>query len=112
MMALESSRQLQITDNVNSLNFPTSLNVNLATSHNITVNAGANDETGEVLKWVPPLDLKNGIKACEIAGSMGVRSWLLETNEFRRWSNISIEGSQVQLVLFCYGFPGIGKTYL
>ena len=40
----------------------------------------------------------------------GVGNWLLETKEFREWR--SKEGGADKAVLFCYGDPGVGKTYL
>jgi len=35
---------------------------------------------------------------------------LLETNEFRKWR--SGEDGVDKAVLFCYGSPGVGKTFL
>ena len=40
----------------------------------------------------------------------GVGNSLLETNEFREWS--SSESGEDKAVLFCYGNPGVGKTFL
>ena len=40
----------------------------------------------------------------------GVGNSLLETNEFREWR--SGEGGVEKAVLFCYGNPGVGKTFL
>jgi len=40
----------------------------------------------------------------------GVGNWFLGTKEFRRWSNREAGGTEA--VLFCYGNPGVGKTYL
>jgi len=40
----------------------------------------------------------------------GIGTWLLRTNEFENW-HIS-EDQDVDPVLFYYGDPGVGKTYL
>ena len=40
----------------------------------------------------------------------GVGDWLFGTNEFEKW-HIN-EDQAVNPVLFCYGDPGAGKTYL
>ena len=39
-----------------------------------------------------------------------VGSWFLEANELREWR--SAEGGADKAVLFCYGNPGVGKTFL
>jgi len=39
-----------------------------------------------------------------------VGNWVPETPEFREWSDR--EDGCVEQVLFCYGNPGVGKTYL
>ena len=40
----------------------------------------------------------------------GVGDWLLGTNEFEKWHRG--EDKAEHPVLFCYGDPGVGKTYL
>ena len=40
----------------------------------------------------------------------GVGNWLLGTSEFKKWH--TSEDKVVNPVLFCYGDPGVGKTYL
>ena len=40
----------------------------------------------------------------------GVGNWLLRTNEFEKWH--TGEDQAVNPVLFYYGDPGVGKTYL
>jgi len=36
----------------------------------------------------------------------------MEAKEFRRWSGSSEEGRGDEAVLFCYGNPGVGKTFI
>ena len=40
----------------------------------------------------------------------GVGGSLLETNEFLEWR--SGEGGVDKAIMFCYGNPGVGKTFL
>ena len=42
----------------------------------------------------------------------GVGEWLIQTKEFRRWRGLSGEGDADKAVLFCYGDPGVGKTFI
>ena len=42
----------------------------------------------------------------------GVGEWFIQTEEFRRWSGFEGEGGSDETVLFCYGDPGVGKTYI
>jgi len=41
-----------------------------------------------------------------------VGEWLMATEEFRRWSGLSGKGKDDKAVLFCYGNPGDGKTFI
>ena len=34
------------------------------------------------------------------------------TEEFRRWCGLDAEGKSDSAVLFCYGDPGAGKTFI
>ena len=34
------------------------------------------------------------------------------TEEFRRWCRLGREGESDRGVLFCYGNPGVGKTFI
>jgi len=36
----------------------------------------------------------------------------METKEFRRWCGLSGEGGGDEEVMFCYGNPGVGKTFV
>jgi len=70
----------------------------------------ADDTTPQVLKWLSPLEpcaLHQVVRADRIAG---IGNWLLETKEFLEWR--SGGGGPDRDVLYCYGEPGVGKTYL
>ena len=64
------------------------------------------------LTWLSPLD--PGLRHCDIqerrVGNVG--EWLMRTEEFRRWCGLSVEVEDDKAVLFCYGNPGVGKTFI
>ena len=68
------------------------------------------DEKRTVLEWLSPLEPRERHQDIGMGRAVGVGDWLLFTNEFTQWSQ-SDDGS-AKPVLFCYGDPGVGKTYL
>jgi len=83
---------------------------NVTNNHNNTVNNIIADENPEIMKWLSPLDPRGRHDDVRTDRVDGVGNWLLETNEFREWK---INGGRAgKAVLFCYGNPGVGKTYL
>ena len=84
---------------------------NVTNSNNIfNVNKIIADENPEMMQWLSPLDPRGRHQDVRTDRLDGVGNWLLETNEFREWR--SKEGGAENAVLFCYGDPGVGKTYL
>ena len=73
-------------------------------------NIAVADEKRAVLEWLSPLKPRERHQAIGIDQIRGVGDWLFLTNEFTQW-NQSGDGS-AKPVLFCYGNPGVGKTYL
>ena len=68
------------------------------------------DEKRAVLRWLSPLEPRERHHAIGVNRMPGVGDWLLITNAFTQWK----EGGEgtAKPVLFCYGDPGVGKTYL
>ena len=69
------------------------------------------EERSEILEWLSPLepcirhrDLRNNR-----ADSVG--EWLLQTDEFQRWCNVTGENGPEHAALFYCGDPAVGKTY-
>jgi len=93
-------QNLSITDNINSFNY----------SNVINVNTGAPDKDDQILEWLSPLKPQQRHQDVRADRLDGVGNWLLETSEFRKWSNE--EDGSLEQVLFCSGGPGVGKTYL
>jgi len=85
---------------------------NTTNSYNNIVNENKiiTDENQEIMKWLSPLDPRGRHHDVRTDRVDDVGSWLLETDEFREWRNN--EGGANKDVLFCYGNPGVGKTYL
>ncbi|PUU77883.1 hypothetical protein B9Z19DRAFT_130966 [Tuber borchii] len=73
-----------------------------------TFNVG--DQRKALLKWLSPLEPGRRHWAMSIDRVVGVGDWLLSANQFIRWRE-GDHGS-AKPVLFCYGNPGVGKTYL
>ena len=83
------------TDNINSFNV----------SNNFTFTAA--DDESKIMAWLSPLepqvrhqDIRN--QRVDSAGD-----WLLETKEFVNWYS-----GDDHAALFCYGDPGVGKSYI
>jgi len=72
----------------------------------------AKDDHPQLLTWLSPLD--PGLRHWEIRERRvnDVGEWLIETEEFTRWSGLGKEIECESAVLFCYGDPGVGKTFI
>ena len=70
------------------------------------------DYRAQFLTWLSPLN--PGLRHWEIRERCvnKVGEWFLETEEFRRWYASSEGGGGENAVLFCYGHPGVGKTFI
>ena len=92
------------SNNTNSLNTYTAINV----SNNLTITY----DRSSILTWLSPIDPKlrhQGIQDCRVES---IGEWLLQTKEFRSWCAGSGGDESDNSVLFCYGDPGVGKTYI
>ena len=89
-------------------------------SHNInsfnTVNVSniiiAGDDRPNILAWLSPLDPKSRHQDIQDRRVENIGEWLLQTGEFRSWHACSGRSESKNEVLFCYGDPGVGKTYI
>ena len=94
-----------ITINQNSGNVADSYN-NIWNNCEISVS----DEKRQILEWLSPMAPRERHQAVREGRVEGVGSWLLRTNKFREWH--TSEDQAAHPLLFCYGDPGVGKTYL
>ena len=65
-----------------------------------------------MLTWLSPLDPKFRHKDIQGHRVENVGEWLLETEEFRCWYASNEGDASDNALLFCYGDPGVGKTYI
>ena len=93
-------------NNDNSFNTTHSFNTT-ATLNHIT-----SDDRAEILAWLSPLEPRVRHRDIVARRIDSIGAWLLETEEFKRWQNGSREDGSYHPTLFCYGNPGVGKTYL
>jgi len=70
------------------------------------------DNESKILAWLSPLE--PGVRHRDIGAHRvdSIGSWLLETQEFRRWHNGNMEDEAYHPTLFCHGNPGAGKSYI
>ncbi|RPA98766.1 hypothetical protein L873DRAFT_1010720 [Choiromyces venosus 120613-1] len=68
------------------------------------------DEKRQILEWLSPLTPRGRHQTVSDSQLEGIGDWLLHTNEFEKWH--TSEDQAVNPVLFCYGDPGVGKTYM
>jgi len=87
------------SNNINSLN---------TTVNNFSVA----DDRSNVLAWLSPLEPRLRHQDIRDQRVEDVGEWLLKTEEFRSWCAGSEGDGSDNAVLFCYGDPGVGKTYI
>ena len=98
--------QYTINDSSNCLNTTNSYNTTVSNNYTIT------DDRSQLLTWLSPLDPGLRHRDVQERRIEGVGQWLIGTPQFRRWSGLSEEGEGDGAVIFCYGNPGVGKTFI
>jgi len=70
------------------------------------------DNRTRLLTMLSPLE--HGLQHGNIQGrrTEGVGEWLIQTEEFRVWYRSRKENAGDDAVMFCYGGPGVGKTFI
>ena len=91
-----------IKDNFNSFN----------TINNVSNNYAMADEKSQILAWLSPLEPQRRHHDIRTRRVDEVGNWLLQTEEYRNWSSAIGGGRSDGSALFCYGGPGVGKTYI
>ena len=85
---------------------------NNTNSFNPTVNITAADERSNILSWLSPLEPKLRHKDIQDRRVENIGGWVLETEAFKSWYASSGGSRSDNAVLFCYGDPGVGKTFI
>jgi len=76
------------------------------------INPTVADDRPHLLAWLSPLDPRFRHQDIRDRRVGNVGEWILETEEFRGWSAGSEDARPNNAVLFFYGGPGVGKTYI
>jgi len=94
-----------IHDNSSSFNITKSFN-------NVWNNCTIADDRSQLLTWLSPLEPKLRHRDIQERRVGNVGEWLLQSEEFGGWLASSGESEDDKAVLFYYGAPGVGKTYM
>ena len=70
------------------------------------------DERSQILTWLSPQEPRFRHKDIQESRVKNVGGWVLQTEEFRSWCARSGGNGSNEPVLFCYGDPGVGKTFI
>ena len=97
--------QYQINDNINSFNVNNSF-INVFNSYTVA------DEKSEILAWLSPLEPQRRHHDIRARRVNEVGDWLLQTRQYRNWFGGIRGGKPDGSAFFCYGGPGVGKTYI
>jgi len=101
-----ASSSTNLSNNTDSFNNINSFNSNVWNNYTVA------DDRSPLLTWLSPLEPKLRHRDIQERRADGVGEWLPQTEEFRRWNEGSGEGEGDKAVLFCYGGPGVGKTFI
>jgi len=96
----------QYTTN-NSTNFSNNNN-----SFNVQNNYSVADDRSQLLAWLSHLEPRLRHQDIRERRVGDVGGWLMQTEEFRSWRGCRGEDEGDKAVLFCYGAPGVGKTFI
>ena len=97
--------QSRVGENSNSFN-------NNTNSFNIVNNFRSADERAEILAWLSPLEPQIRHNDIRVRRVKDVGDWLFRTEEYQNWFGGICGGEPDNSALFCYGDPGVGKTYM
>jgi len=70
------------------------------------------DDRSQLLAWLSPLEPRLRHHDIQERRVDNIGEWILQTEEFRSWHDWSGEGEGDKAVLFGYGGPGVGKTFI
>ena len=70
------------------------------------------DDRSQLLNWLSPLEPRLRHRDIQERRVDNIGEWLMQTEEFRSWHDWSGEDEGNKGVLFGYGDPGAGKTFI
>jgi len=80
--------------------------------YNVWKNGSDAGDRSQILTWLSPLEPRTRHQEVQERRVDDVGEWLIQTEEFRRWCGLGGESEGDNPVLFCYGDPGVGKTFI
>ena len=85
---------------------------NIGSFNTVINNTTAAEDQSKILAWLSPLN--PGVRHQDVRNNRieKVGEWVLETEEFKSWYASSGADGSDNAVLFCYGDPGVGKTFI
>jgi len=81
-------------------------------TRNSFYNGSVTDDRSQILAWLSPLEPRVRHQEIQERRVDNIGDWLIQTEEFRRWCGMTWESEGNNPVLFCYGDPGVGKTFI
>ena len=103
--------QSRLGQNGSSFNINNSFNTN-SFNNVYNVDFGGVGERVEILAWLSPLDPRIWHQDIREHRVEHVGDWLLRSEEYQNWRDGIHGGERNNSTLFCYGDPGVGKTYI
>ena len=91
--------------NANSFNNTNSFN-------SVWNNCTVADDRSQLLTWLSPLEPRLRHRDIQERRVDNIGEWVMRTEEFGSWHGESGEGEGDRAVLFGYGDPGAGKTFI
>jgi len=79
---------------------------------NTVNNFGDADERAQILAWLSPLEPRTRHDDIRAHRVEHVGEWLLQSEKYRDWFDDIGAGESSNSALFCYGDPGVGKTFI
>ena len=80
--------------------------------NNASNNYTQTNKKSQILAWLSPLEPRKRQKEIRAHRVNEVGDWVLQTHEYRNWLGGSSRSESNGSALFCYGGPGVGKTYI
>ena len=80
--------------------------------NNVWNNFTVADDRSQILAWLSPLEPRLRHQDIRDRRVENVGEWLLQAEEFESWCTSSRGSEFENAALFCYGDPGVGKTYI
>jgi len=70
------------------------------------------DDRSRLLTWLSPLEPRLQHRDIQERRVDDVGTWVFETEEFKKWCGFGEECEGSKPILFFYGDPGVGKTFI